>query len=306
MTFPILNVLEILQLVNQKDSQKQAAPPKTTWYAEILIRHLRFGTYIALAIIYHYTFSLHWIKEWPPWQWIGYIFVRNWTFMAVLYGGWHWFLYELMRDKLAHKKFNPKFPSPKQHSRDRFWTSMGFAISSIFEVCVLYAWAHNMMPLYTSFWAFPAYSLFHLLLIPYWRDFHFFWIHILMHPWNIQESLDFGAFLYKHVHSLHHKSYNTGPWSGLAMHPVEHFIYYSCTLLPFIFTLHPIHFWMNKLHADFSPLPGHDGFDKPAGGSQFHHLHHAHYECNYGTPMVPLDKLFGTYEDGSRWAKDSN
>ena len=30
-----------------------------------------------------------------------------------------------------------------------------------------------------------------------------------------------GAFLYRHVHSLHHKSYNPGPWSGLAMHPIE-------------------------------------------------------------------------------------
>lgn len=27
----------------------------------------------------------------------------------------------------------------------------------------------------------------------------------------------------------------------------------------------------------------------------------AHYDCNYGTPMVPFDKLFGTYEDGSKW-----
>ena len=25
--------------------------------------------------------------------------------------------------------------------------------------------------------------------------------------------------------------------------------------------------------------------------------------CNYGTTMVPLDKMFGTYEDGSKWAK---
>ena len=29
--------------------------------------------------------------------------------------------------------------------------------------------------------------------------------------------------------------------------------------------------------------------------------HHAHFNCNYGTTMVPLDKLFGTYEDGSKW-----
>jgi hypothetical protein len=31
---------------------------------------------------------------------------------------------------------------------------------------------------------------------------------------------DLGRLLYRHVHSLHHRSYNTGPWSGIAMHPV--------------------------------------------------------------------------------------
>lgn len=58
---------------------------------------------------------------------------------------------------------------------------------------------------------------------------------------------------------------------------------------------------MNKLHADISPLPGHDGHDAPAGGSFFHHIHHAKYDYNYGTPLVPFDKLFGTYADGSKW-----
>ena len=24
-----------------------------------------------------------------------------------------------------------------------------------------------------------------------------------------------------------------------------------------------------------------------------HYLHHAKFNCNYGTPMVPLDRLFG-------------
>lgn len=33
---------------------------------------------------------------------------------------------------------------------------------------------------------------------------------------------------------------------------------------------------------------------QPAGGSHFHYLHHAHYDCNYGTPMIPFDWLFGT------------
>ena len=47
---------------------------------------------------------------------------------------------------------------------------------------------------------------------------------------------------------------------------------------------------------------GHDGFDAPGGASYFHQLHHAHFECNYGDAAVPCDWLFGTFEDGSRWA----
>jgi sterol desaturase/sphingolipid hydroxylase (fatty acid hydroxylase superfamily) len=33
----------------------------------------------------------------------------------------------------------------------------------------------------------------------------------------------------------------------------------------------------------------------PGSGDYFHFLHHAHFDCNYGSPHVPLDWLFGTY-----------
>ena len=147
----------------------------------------------------------------------------------------------------------------------------------------------------------------------YWRDCHFFFCHRFMHPWFDKKTRatsswkpwvpDVGQFMYEHVHSLHHKSYNPGPFSGLSMHPVEHLLYYTCTLVSLLYPLHPVHFLFNKFHADLSPLPGHDGYDKPGGGSYFHYLHHAHYDCNYGTPMVPLDQLFGSYQDGSKWEK---
>lgn len=86
-----------------------------------------------------------------------------------------------------------------------------------------------------SFWSAPLYSVFHMLLVGYWRDGHFYWVHRVMHPWNVQP--DGGKWLYRVAHSLHHKSYNTGPFSGLSMHPIEHLFYYSCTLLPLVFTL---------------------------------------------------------------------
>ena len=133
----------------------------------------------------------------------------------------------------------------------------------------------------------------------------------MIHPWfnrkSKWKSVDIGQFLYNNVHSLHHKSYNPGPWSGLSMHPVEHLFYYSCVFFPALFiSQHPIHFMINKFHATISPAPGHDGYDSPIGGGSggyFHYLHHAHYECNYGTDMVPLDKLFGTFEDGKKFRK---
>eukprot|EP00051_Salpingoeca_urceolata_P019976 m.295707 g.295707 ORF g.295707 m.295707 type:complete len:319 (-) comp19516_c1_seq8:2234-3190(-) len=307
MTFPILNVLRVLAL---DPKASLAAEAQQTWYGELAVRHLRLSTYLVLALLYWYSF---------PWQfekaatlsldWIACILLRNIVVCGGLYGFWHWFLYENQMERVKHLKFNPRFPSQTQHTRDRWWSLSGLTISSGFEVAMMYLWASGAVPFYTTFWSRPLWSVAHLLVVSYWRDFHFYVVHRMMHPWfrkpksKGRNPLDIGAFLYKHVHSLHHKSYNTGPWSGLAMHPVEHLLYYSCTLLPLIFTLHPLHFLFNKLHADVSPLPGHDGFDKPGGGSHFHYIHHAHYEYNYGTPMVPLDKVFGTYNDGSQWQK---
>ena len=53
-----------------------------------------------------------------------------------------------------------------------------------------------------------------------YRDAHFYCIHRMMHPWRTTRFPDVGKFLYKHVHSLHHKSYNPSAWSGISMHPV--------------------------------------------------------------------------------------
>jgi sterol desaturase/sphingolipid hydroxylase (fatty acid hydroxylase superfamily) len=40
---------------------------------------------------------------------------------------------------------------------------------------------------------------------------------------------------------------------------------------------------------------GHDGFQWPGSGDYFHHLHHKHFDCNYGASHVPSDLWFGTF-----------
>jgi len=311
MSFPFKNVFDILamEVTADHDAEVSKASSQGAWYLELGVRYLRLSTYVFLALAYQATFDMEWAKE-LHWQWIAFVFARNYLLMVVMYGGWHWFLFDsVWSAKIKTKKFvaSVERPGAQQMFRDRLYTTLGFTQSSVWECVVLHLWATKnpvLIPYYTSFWAYPVWSVFQCLFIAYWRDFHFYCVHRFMHPWRTQLVPDFGQFMYKHVHSLHHKSYITGPWSGLAMHPVEHLFYYSCTLLPLVFQLHPFHFWMNKLHADISPLPGHDGHDKPAGGSYFHHIHHWKFEYNYGTPMVPMDKLFGTYADGSEWAKE--
>ena len=72
------------------------------------------------------------------------------------------------------------------------------------------------------------------------------------------------------------------------MHPIEHFLYYSCAWLPPLFmSVHPLHFLYAKFHADIAPIGGHDGYGEPSANGSHHWLHHAKFECNYGCKPRP-------------------
>lgn len=172
--------------------------------------------------------------------------------------------------------------------------------------------------MYDGFWNISFW--FWITFISYFNEFYFYWIHRMMHPWFIEikynndrnkvnvvynskyRQFDFGYYLFKHVHSLHHRSSNTGPWSGLSMHPIEHIIYFGSMYLPIVlmfyfnYQQHYLHFLFSKYHTTLNPIPAHDGYDTPGGGSYFHYIHHRYIHCNYGTPMMPFDAWFGTYK----------
>ena len=40
-------------------------------------------------------------------------------------------------------------------------------------------------------------------------------------------------------------------------------------------------------------------------GNHFHDLHHRYFDCNYGGSLVPLDRLFGSFHDGSPAAHEA-
>lgn len=221
--------------------------------------------------------------------------------------------------------------------RERFWCTCGFIWSTAWECYIVHAWASGYVPKcddtsgllasgggagpfgigcqmstpssFDDLKAKPLSMLWFLLAFPLttqFRGIHFFAVHRAMHPWfgrrkGLKDG-DIGAFLYRWVHSLHHKSYNPGPWSSLSMHPVEHLFYFSCFLLAFLVPYHPLHLLLNKYHTDLSALAGHDGYGQPGADDVGHYLHHKHFECNYGFSFPNyLDRLFDTYENGDRF-----
>jgi sterol desaturase/sphingolipid hydroxylase (fatty acid hydroxylase superfamily) len=127
---------------------------------------------------------------------------------------------------------------------------------------------------------------------------HFYCIHRLIHV----------PVLYKYIHSVHHNSVNPSPWSSLSMHPIEHLLYWSDSLIHLIVPSHPLLFLYGLQITGTGAVVGHVGFDKVEVGEDgaidthayAHYLHHKHFEVNYADGTTALDKLFGTWHDGSK------
>ncbi len=236
--------------------------------------------------------------------WIGLILLRNALVTVAWYGLFHLRLYR-QRAQDTRFKYNGKWPSSQsrlfsfgsQIKDNVFWTMVsGVPIWTAYEVLLMWASANGHLPR-TSFADNPIWFVGLLLLIPFLREFHFYWIHRMIH-WPP---------FYKRVHSLHHRNTNPGPWSGLSMHPLEHLVYFSVGLLHLVIASHPLHIMFNLMHTGLAPVPGHTGFEKIELGERAsvdtncwaHYLHHKHFEVNYADGMIPLDKWFGSFHDGS-------
>ncbi len=246
------------------------------------------------------------------WDWILQVFLRNQVMLIVIVSAWHIWLWVKKSQGLQYKYTSDWMGAGKRQFlwnnqvRDNvFWSCVSGGITwTAYEVLMLWAYGRGIIP-YLDPAAGPLQIVWFVLIlvaVPLFRLFHFYWVHRLLH-WPP---------LYKAGHYLHHKNINIGPWSGLAMHPIEHILYYSCILIHWVVPSHPIHMILNAQHASFTPAQGHVGFEhvmvgekgKIPAGSYFHQLHHRYFECNYGEPDIPFDLWFGTSHDGSAEAHE--
>ena len=260
---------------------------------------------VGLAFVSFYAFQ-------PPLEvnqtlavgWIAEMYLRNLVLMSLVAGGLHLYFYSFTKQGRTLKydprplmKNGKQFTWGGQVRDNMFWTlGSGVAIWTAYEVLMFWAMANGFAPVLT--WAAnPVWFIALFLLIPIWESFYFYWIHRLLHV----------PFLYRHVHALHHRNINVGPWSGLSMHPVEHVIYLGTVLIHWVVAAHPVHILFHLQYYTLTAATTHTGFEALSVGGKkrlalgtFHHqMHHRYFECNYGSLEIPWDKMFGSFHDGT-------
>jgi sterol desaturase/sphingolipid hydroxylase (fatty acid hydroxylase superfamily) len=266
---------------------------------------------ISLVTWFFLTPDLAAMRSFELW-WIALLLARNFALVLVFFGGLHLHLF-VARGQGNERKFstrplatgNPRFLFSNQ-VRDNMVRSLagGVPVFTAYEAVTYWGFANG----YLGFHGFDASPLawwiwFAVLMFfaPVIHAAHFYFTHRLLH-WPP---------LYRSVHRIHHTNVEIGPWSGLAMHPVEQVVYFSTVVVSWLLAPHPLVALFQIQIAALSPALGHSGFDtlligrrfSIASANYFHYLHHRYFECNYGGTVAPFDKLFGTFHDGTPAAR---
>ena len=238
--------------------------------------------------------------------WILYLLVRNSAAVLIMFGALELRLY-IRRSQGGLFKFNARFPA--EHKSDVFMFNSqafdgivrtfgtGLPVWTAYEVLLLWSYANGYGP-WSVFGDNPVWLVFFWLAMPIYHEFHFYCIHRLIHI----------PVLYKYIHSVHHNSVNPSPWSSLSMHPVEHLLYWSDSLIHLILPSHPLLALYNLNLTGVGAVVGHIGFDKIVAGNEkamdthafAHYLHHKYFEVNYADGNVPFDWIFDTWHDGTK------
>ena len=236
--------------------------------------------------------------------WVLGLWLRNVVLVLVVAGGLHLWL-ERWRRQGDGLRYDPRplgrnkrlFLFDDQVKDNMFLTLVPCMLfGTAWEVLGWWSYANGWVSTIT-FADSPVWFMALLALIPLWSVCYFSVGHWLLHRGPV----------YAHVHSWHHKNVNVGPWSGLAMHPLEHVVLYGDVLLFLLIPSSPVHLLFAMMHHTMgAPMShtGHDALLLPGGrrfelGDFFHQLHHRYIECNYGGEESPLDDLLDSVHDGT-------
>lgn len=207
--------------------------------------------------------------------------------------------YFILRNRIAAKKIQLRFPESKDYLREMLYSFSSMCIfagivtavvfnpairphTTIYKDIAEYGWAYYLL-------AFPIMFLLH--------DTYFYWIHRMMHH----------PVLFKWFHLVHHKSTNPSPWAAYAFHPLEAILENGIIIL-FYFTLpmHVTHVPIFFLFSIIYNIYGHMGWELYPKGfnttligrwvntAVAHNQHHKYFKGNYGLYLLFWDRVMGT------------
>lgn len=170
---------------------------------------------------------------------------------------------------------------------------------SIFVVILVLSWPFLRMTSVHMGTLPPWYVIvLQILFFIYFEDFLFYLLHRALHT----------KFLYKHIHSIHHRV--TVPWAiaGNYMHPVEFIAIAAVVLLgPILLGAHVVTLWLWIIFRQWLAANEHSGYEFPWNpnrifpfydGASFHDYHHSKFKGNYGAFSGLWDRMFRTLSPG--------
>lgn len=266
--------------------------------------------FMAVTLAYWYLVLPGWATmRTMSWGWALWLYAVNVAGIFAMFGAIELFYY-VRRVQGTRFKYNHKFPS--EQPSDVFWFKsqnidnflrtflVSIPIWTVIEVLTLWCFANGY-----AHWVNPQvywpWLVVLILLAPAIHEIHFYCGHWLIHQ----------GPLYRWIHSIHHNSINPSPWSSMSMHPVESTIFFSEVLWHLLLPSAPFVAMFQLTSTAYGAVVGHIGFDKLEitdgqamdSHAYTHYLHHKYFEVNYGGDgVVPLDKWFGTWHDGTKEA----
>lgn len=188
----------------------------------------------------------------------------------------------------------------RQIRREIGWSLLSVAIYGVPAGIVIHLWHfHGLTRITTDIgtmplWWLPVSAFLYLAIHDAW----FYWTHRAMHHW---------PWLFRKAHAVHHESRPPTAWAAMSFHPWEALS--AAWLIPALTFLIPIHYGALvtvMLIATFFGVTNHMGweifpkswvngwFGRHIISASHHHLHHAHYNANYGLYFRFWDRLCGT------------
>lgn len=122
-------------------------------------------------------------------------------------------------------------------------------------------------------------------------------------------------WLFRHIHSWHHRVFAPYALLGSVMHPIEYVIISGIVVVPaLLLGMHAWVFWLCVVLRQWGNAEFHAGIEGPwswlsrvpgAGGVRHHDLHHEKVRGNYASFFSYLDRWLGTELHATRVVDDA-